>query len=147
VGLSSSSNAQELQPLVGSSPPRVLTYSLNCRIAEPMTVPTYWTPSPFYPQIQSTVFHHSAAQSQHPHPYPHHLASFLNQRNFSADPISGSGYPPSLSPFSGNPSQHNLSRFSGSDDPRFARRPLPQNSTYSRGVAMRAVRVEGRIQA
>lgn len=68
---------------------------------------------------------------QHPHPHPHHPGSFLNQRNFSTGPPSGSGYPPSLSPSFGGLSQFNLSRFSGSEDSRSIRRPMPRDNTYS----------------
>ena len=36
-----------------------------------------------------------------------------------------------LSPSFGNLNQRNLSRFSGSDDPCFARQPMPRDGTYS----------------
>ena len=68
---------------------------------------------------------------QHPHPHPHHPVSFLNQRNFSTGPVSGSGYLPSPSPSLSGLSHHNLSRFAGSEDPRTGRRQMLLDSTYS----------------
>jgi len=68
---------------------------------------------------------------QHPYPHPHHPTSFLSQRNFSTGPVSGSGYPPSLSPSFGGLNQLNLSRLPGSEDSRSSRRPIPRDSTYS----------------
>ena len=70
----------------------------------------------------------------------------MNQRSFSVGSVSGSGYPPSLPPPSGNLSQHSLSRFLGSKDSPFARRPMPRDSAYSPWGGDANSRVEDQTQ-
>jgi len=117
TGLGSSSNAHEPQPSTsrgGDDGPSWLDFLTAPASNSANGIP----PLPLH-------------NPQNPHPHPHHPGSFLNQRNFSTGPISGSGYPPSLSPSFGGLSHLNISRFSGSEDSRSSRRPMPRDNTYS----------------
>ena len=139
TGLGSSSNAQEPQPSTSSySFPYVLIHLSPCLLTSshigrggddgPNWLDFLSVPPPNSVNgIPPLPLHNP----QHPHPHPHHPGSFLNQRNFSTGPVSGSGYSPSLSPAFGGLSHLNISRFPGSEDPRSIRRQISRDNTYS----------------
>ena len=155
AGLGSSSNAQEPQPSTSSSSfPYVLTHSPPClltssHIGRGGDGGTSWLDflSSSQPNSVNGIPPLPLHNPQHPHPHPHHPGSFLNQRNFSTGPVSGSGYSPSLSPAFGGLSHLNISRFSGSEDPRSIRRHIPRDNTYSPWQVTLAVIVGGHIRA